>query len=293
MTATFTIETPTTIDEALEILGGGDESVRPVAGGTGLTLLMQYGFFEPTTLVSLRHLVTDFSDIEVVGEGWLRLGALATLRDLERSSTVAERAPLLREALDRLATVRLRNVAQLGGAVAHGHPQMDLPAVLVALRAQIHARSHRGARVIPAEEVFLGYYETTIADDELITHVDIPPFPGQRAAYRKVTARTVDDWPTLGVAVAGRATGGIVDDLGLAIGAIGERPQRLDEVATALRGSPVSAAGLREAAEGAAAGLDLHDGATGSAAYQRRLVAAHVRRALETVLGAEDTGRQR
>lgn len=291
MTPTFTLEEPGSVAEALEMLAASDGSTRPVAGGTGLTLLMKYGFFEPTMLVSLRRLRPELDRIEVADDGTLLLGASTTLRDLERAPQVAESASLIHDALAVLATVRLRNVAQLGGAIAHGHPQMDLPPVLLALGAQVHVRSTSGSRWIAAEDLFLGYYETEVHEGELITHVAVPSHVGYRTTYRKVTSRTVDDWPMVCVAASGATEGRAVRDVAVAIGAVGDRPVRLWSAEAELRGNDVTPTLIEDVAQHAAAGLDLHDSPNGSAAYQRRTVEVQVRRALAAVLEVDGDGR--
>ena len=284
----FTIERPTQLDEALEILEEGGDATRPLGGGSGLTLLMRYGFFEPETLVSLDRL-DGLSGIERASDGALHLGALNTLRDLEDSHRVAQHVPVLRAALRGLATVRLRNVAQLGGAIAHGHPQMDLPPVLLALGAQVRVRSRGGERWIDADELFLGYYETAIGDDELLTDVVIPDQGRHRAVYRKVTARTADDWPMLGVAVVARE-GERGPDVRIAVGAVTDRAQRLHQTEAAIGDGAPTADAIRTIAEEAAASLDHHDGASGTATYQRHRLAVELRRALSaTLLDGTDT----
>ena len=280
---TFTIEEPTTVDEAITLLSEGDESTRVVAGGTGLALLMRYGFFEPTTLISLRRLAPELSRIEVEPGGTVRLGAMATLRDLEDSDVVAQRLPLLRDALDVLATIRLRNVARLGGAIAHGHPQMDTPPVLLALDAEVHVVSTRGARSIPAAELFLGYYETAVEDDELITEVMIAPKTG-KAAYRKVTARAVDDWPMLGIAAQAQLRDGRLAEIAVALGALTDRAQRLTAMEQALQGAQATPELLAEAAAAGADEVEYHDKPVASAAFQRHLVQVHLRRTLAEVV---------
>lgn len=287
----FTIERPSELDEALEILAQGDESTRPLGGGSGLTLLLRYGFFEPETLVSLDRL-PGLREVERDGDGTLVIGACNTLRDLEDSAVVADRAPVLKQALRGLATVRLRNIAQVGGAVAHGHPQMDLPPVLLALGARFRVMSVRGSRWIDADEFFLGYYETGLEDDELLTEVVVPDQGTHRGVYRKVTARTVDDWPMLGVAVVARekADG---REARIAVGAVTDRAHRLTEAEAALRDAPRTAAALRTVAEGAAAEVECHDGPNGSAAYQRHRLGVELRKAFEATLlnGAIAEGR--
>lgn len=284
----FTIEEPRTVQDALELLGQGDESVRVVAGGTGLTLLMRYGFFQPTMLVSLRHLRKELAGVEPTADGGLRLGAMNTLRDLEDSPEVAARAPLLRQALYRLATIRLRNIAQLGGAIAHGHPQMDLPPILLALNARVRVSGRRGSRWINADDLFLGYYETAVSDDELITEVVLPPPGEQRAVYRKVTPRTADDWPILGVAAVTRRDGGRVSEARVAVGALTDRAQRLPMAEAALVDTDPTPEQLRSIAEETADTLDYHHGPAGSVAFQRQIVAVHLRRALDAVVLGRD-----
>jgi aerobic carbon-monoxide dehydrogenase medium subunit len=283
MSSAFTIEEPRSVDETLEMLGAGDESVRLIAGGSGLALLMKYGFFEPTTLISLRHLAAELSSIDLTASGGVHLGAMATLRDLEDAPAVAERLPLLHQALKVLATIRLRNVAQLGGAIAHGHPQMDLPPVLLALDAKVRVRGHRGDRWIDAADLFLGYYDTAVEDDELITDVVVEPPGEHRASYRKVTARAADDWPMLGVAALATTRDGEVGELRVAVGALTDRAQRLPAV-EALAGQQVSPEIIAEAAVAGADSIDYQASASASSRYQRHLVAVHLRRALHEVL---------
>ena len=101
----------------------------------------------------------------------------------------------------------MRNVATVGGALAHADPHMDLPPVLMALGARVVVQGKSGERTIPVDELFAGYYETVLAKDELISSLIVPAQDGRRAAYLKVTTRAVHDWPALGVAVSVAADG--------------------------------------------------------------------------------------
>ena len=287
----FTIEQPDTLQEALELIAPDDPGIRAIAGGTGLTPLMKYDFFQPTTLVSLGRLAPGFSGIDLLPDGGFRLGAMSTLRDLERSGALVEALPIVAQALHMLATVRVRNVAQLGGAIAHGHPQMDLPPVLVALGARVLARSAGGERWIDAENLFTGYYETSLKRDELITEVTVPGQGDHRGVYRKLTERTVDDWPMLGIAAIAGIESGRVSRISVAIGAIGDRPIRLGDLQTALAEAEPTPEQIRSVAEETAARIEYRDRPFASIRYQRQLVAVHLRRALESVLSAPAEGR--
>lgn len=286
MLADFAIAEPRSVDEAVGLLSDDDETVRPIAGGTGLGLLMRYGFFQPTRLVSLRRLPAELSRVEAAADGPLTIGALATARDLELSPVIAEHAPMMLDALSRLSSVRVRNVATLGGSLAYGHPQQDLPPVLIALDAQVRARGRSGERWIPAAELFRGYYETALGGGELITEVTIPANGGSRGCYRKVTARTAEDWPTLGLAVRCAVTGGRMHGVRIAVGALADRAQRLPAAEQLLEGEPPTEPVLRNAADEAAAHAECHGGPAGSAEYRRALLAVHLLRALQDVTGA-------
>jgi carbon-monoxide dehydrogenase medium subunit len=154
-----------------------DEDARPVAGGIALTLLLRSGFAPPGPLVDLGGLREDLGRIGPAPDGGLRLGALATLRDLEVSPLVGAQAPVLVSALKRVASVRIRNTATLGGHVAHADPHQDLPPVLLALDAEVEGAGPDGDFVRPLDELLSGYYETTLGPGELITAPSGAPRP--------------------------------------------------------------------------------------------------------------------
>jgi carbon-monoxide dehydrogenase medium subunit len=285
----FDLIEPKTLAEALALLADADTDVRAAAGCTALMLMMKAAVFRPSRLVSLRLLAPGMSAIET-RSGELHIGALATLAALERSAAVHSAAPVLSHALRSLANVRVRNVATLGGSLAHADPHMDLPPVLIALGAEVTIANRTGTRVIPVEELITGYLQTTLAGGELITAARIPSQVGRKAAYIKVTARSADDWPTLGVAVALDSAGARIRSARVVLSAAVDRPTRLGSVEGFLQGAEVSEATLARAGELAAAeALPLTD-QHGSAAYKSQLVRVYVRRALEQVLGQPAIG---
>ncbi len=276
----FVIEEPRSLEEAVEMLSTSDENVRPIAGGTGLVLLLRYGFFEPTRLISLRRLPSDLAAIRTGDDGSLTIGALATARDLERSAALAQHAPMMVEALARLSSVRVRNVATVGGCLAHGHPQMDLPPVAIAMDARVRARSAEGERWIAAEDLFRGYYETALSGHELVTEMCIPPRGAARGRYQKVTARTFEDWPIVGIAARCECDGDRIADARVAVGAVGDHAQRLPSAEDALRGERRTECVLRHAAEVAADSVECHGDPTASEEYRRALIRVHLLRVL-------------
>jgi carbon-monoxide dehydrogenase medium subunit len=276
----FELVEPATLREAVAVLDPEDVSVRAIAGGTALMLLMKVGIFKPTRLVSLRKVEARFGKIELDEDGSLRIGALAALSDVERSPLVAANAPVVTQTLHTLSNVRVRNVATLGGHLAHADPHMDLPPVLMTLGARVFAVGPGGERWIDVRDLFAGYYETTLAPNELIAEVMIPPQTGRHAAYVKCTTLSADDWPALGVAASLRFEGGTIVEASLAVSAATEKPTPLLRVAELVRGRTPDEATLREAGEAAVAEVEIIPDGRGSVAYKRQLLRVYVGRAL-------------
>ncbi len=279
---------PATLDDALALLDPDDAGVRAIAGGTALSLLLQSRIFRPTRLVSLRKLDGDLRGVHVEPDGSLRIGALTTLTELERSPVLAVSEPVLARALHALSNVRVRNLATIGGHLAHGDPHMDLPPILVTLGARVRACSPRGERWIAMDELITGYYETSLAGDELIAELHVPVQPaGARASYAKFTALSADDWPAVGVAAWLRRDGDAIAEARVVVGGATVRPTRMTNAEAALLGTR-DGDGFAAAASAAAADVDPIADVRGSRPYKREMVRVFVERALQRASAAED-----
>jgi len=277
----FELVEPRSLAEAIALLDPEDTAVRPMSGGTAIMLMMKAGVLRPTRLVSLARLELD--GIEQGPEGELRIGALTRLADIERSALVRRGWPVIARALRTLSNVRVRNVARLGGHLAHGDPHTDLPPLLSALGARVAVAGARGERVLSVEALYAGYLETTLKKDELITAVEIPALAG-RAAYLKCTTRSADDWPALGVAVAFDYGGEAIGSPRLFISAATDRPTRLAAAEKVLAGRPLNEETLREAGAAAAGEAEIESDLHGSAAYKKQLIRVYVKRAIHEAL---------
>ena len=282
----FELLEPKTLQEAIGLLDPEDATVRPIAGGTATMLMMKGGFLRPSRLVSLRRIEDRFSSIEVTPQGDLRVGALVTLSRLERSAEARKQVPVLAQALRTLANVRVRNVATVGGHLAHGDPHQDLPPVFVSLGAHVVAQGPKGERTIPVEQLITGYYETVLARNELIAALVVPSQKGRKSVYLKCTTRSADDWPCLGVAVNVIADKSSIREASVAISAATERPVRLPGVESILRGKTVDEALLRQAGDAAVDETTLFADAQGSVAYKKQLLRVHIARAVRRALDA-------
>jgi aerobic carbon-monoxide dehydrogenase medium subunit len=275
----FELVEPNTIGEALALLDPDDGTVRPVGGGTALMLMMKAGVFQPTRLVSLRR-ITTLSRIAMTPEGGLAIGALTPLAKVERSAEVARGAGVIVRTMRRLSNIRVRNVATIGGCVAHGDPHMDLPPVLMALGATVAVAGRHGERTVKVEDLFSGYYETVLARDEIITELQIPPQGARRAAYLKCTTGSADDWPALGVAVSFDTEDAAIRAPLVVVSAATEKATRLRNAEQVLTGAAPDDAALSRAGDAAADEAEMVSDVRGSAPYKRELLRVYVRRAV-------------
>ena len=277
----FELAEPKTLKDAVALLDADDPTVRPIAGGTALMLMMKAGVFRPSKLVSLGA-VRELISINAAN-GELKVGAMTPLVALERSDAVKKHAPVITKTLRTLSNIRVRNVATVGGSLAHGDPHMDLPPVLIALGARVTVVGKSGERTIPVEDLISGYYETVLKKDELISTLIVPAQDGRRSAYLKVTTRAVHDWPALGVAVSVAADGNAIREALIVVSAATEKAGRMPGAEQAARGA-ADDAGFRRAGEAAAEEAELITDAQGSAAYKKELVRVYVARALRAAL---------
>jgi carbon-monoxide dehydrogenase medium subunit len=279
----FDLVEPTTLKEALGLLDADDPAVRPLGGGTALMLMMKAGVFRPTRLVSLRK-ISSMSGIKAGADGSLTIGAMTQLAALEHSAEVARAAPVITHTMKRLSNVRVRNVATVGGALAHGDPHMDLPPVLIALGASVTAVGPKGERTLKVEDLLTGYYETALEKNELISSVSIPAQGARRAAYIKFTAGSAEDWPALGVAVSVEAAGDTLKSATVVASAATTKATRLATAEKALAGAKVEDKALRAAGDAGAQEAEVIGDVRGSAAYKRELIRVHVGRAVRQAL---------
>jgi aerobic carbon-monoxide dehydrogenase medium subunit len=280
----FDMVEPTTLKEAMSLLDPEEPTIRPVAGGTALMLMMKAGVFQPTRLVCLHKIEPEHKRIAATSAGELRIGALATLSDVEHDDNVAKHQPVIKHAMRTLSNPRVRNVARVGGALAHGDPHMDLPPVLTVLGARVAISGPNGNRELALEDLYAGYYETVLEKKELITAVTVPALKGRKAAYMKVTSRSADDWPALGVAVAFAVRDGLIDKPVVVVSAATEKVTRVTGAEKALQGATPDDVALNRAGEAAVAEVSILADAHGSAAYKRELLRVYLRRAVRQAL---------
>lgn len=281
MIGAFEYRTPTSLDEAIDLLEGYGDDARPIAGGTALVILMKQRLVRPNVVVSLGR-ISELRGINK-SDGELRIAAMTTHREAEISPLVHAHARLLADALRDVATIRIRNVATLGGNLAHADPNQDPPVALIALAAKVMVSGGDGARMVDMEEFFSDYYETVLEPGELLTSIIVPePRPGAGWAFLKFLPRSMEDYATISAA----AVVGLDPETGqcatarVAVGSAAAVPVRARRVEAALLGQAPTDDVFREAAAEVRGEIDPIPDARGSADYKRDMAQVYVERAL-------------
>jgi carbon-monoxide dehydrogenase medium subunit len=276
---------PTRLAEATEILAGHGGDAKVLGGGTALMPLMRQRLTRPRVLLSL-HRVPGLSEVNDHGTG-LRIGAQATLRTLETSPAARGLIPGLADALAGIGIVRIRNQATVGGTLACGDPRLDLPAILMALDAEVRLVSSRGERTI----AFTGFYpgDRTLAagPDEIIAEVHVPvPPPGSAMAYLKYLPSGAAGYPLVGVAarLVLDDAGERITDARLALAGCAPTTVSVPAVQELLHGRRPTEAAFADAAAAVQSEISPESDSRGTAEYQRGMAEVVTRRALVQAL---------
>jgi len=276
----FAYAAPDTLEEALGLLTEHAEAEpRVLAGGQSLIPLMNFRLAKPGYLVDLRN-VAGLSGIRRDGDV-LVVGAMTRMAEVERSPEVAVAAPLVTEAVGLVAHAPVRNSGTVGGSLAHADPAAELPAVALALDAELVAAGPGGTRVIPAAEFFTGPYTTALAPDEILTEIRLPVWPGGHAFTE--FSRVHANFAVVAVAalVELDGDGDRIRRAALALAGVAPTPVRATAAERALAGATADPGTIRAAADAAAASLspagDLH----ASPETRRGLARTYLRRGIE------------
>jgi CO/xanthine dehydrogenase FAD-binding subunit len=276
--APFEYFDPTTVDEAVALLGERDGEGKVLAGGQSLVPLLNMRLARPVALVDLRRI----EGLDCIREenGALAIGAMTAQRSIERSELVREQLPLLQAATRLIAHPQIRNRGTVGGSLAHADPAAEYPALALALDAEVSATGPSGERTIASSELFLGYLATALAPAEVLTEVRFPKPPAGSGWSVMEVARRHGDFALAGV-VATLRLDGPISEARIALFGVASAPLRAGEAEDLLVGERPGEALFEEAGRRAAAGIeeplsDVH----ASGEFRRHLAATLVKRAL-------------
>jgi len=275
----FELLEPRSLAEACAVLAA-ETDAKPIAGGTALLTIIKQGLQRPKCLVNLTK-IRDGSAISFDPHKGLRIGGLATINEIETSPLVRAHCPILAEACHVVANIRIRNMATIGGNLAHADYQSDPPTVLTALDALVELACKRGTRQMKLSEFQRGSYETALETGELITAILIPPMPQDlKGVYIKFTTGSSGERPCAGVAALARMENGACRELRLAVGAVSQRPVRITAGEDMARGKDLNKDLIEAIAAEAARAVDPIEDVRGPVDYKRHLVQVLTRRAI-------------
>jgi carbon-monoxide dehydrogenase medium subunit len=274
----FDYRSPSSLDEALALRSEYAYDSVVLAGGQSLMPMLNLRLAQPEVLIDLGR-VAGLAEIREL-DGGVSLGAMVRQRSAERSDLIRERAPLVQQALGHVGHPTIRNRGTVGGSVAHSDPAAELPAVCVALDAELVARGAAGERTIAAEDFTVGFMTTALAADELLVEVRIPAAATLRTAFIEV-ARRHGDFALVGVAAAVALDGdGVINDVRLVFTGVDLMPVRAREAEASLVGTPGDSAALTTAAGLVTGELQPRTDGHASGDYRRRVAGVLARRAL-------------
>jgi len=280
--AAFDYHAPTSLDEALRLLGSSDD-VKVLAGGQSLIPVMRLRLAAPETVVDLGK-IDQLRGIREDGDA-LVIGAMTPHAVVATDPLVHEHARVLAEAAKTVADPQVRHRGTFGGSLVHADPAGDMPAPTLALGAEFVVAGSGGTRTVAADDFFEGIFTTAVGEDEVLVEVRVPKHTGWGGHYEKFT-RVAQQWSIVAVGAAVRVDGGNIAEARIGLTNMGSTPIRARAVEEALAGQPASAEAVRAAAARAAEGTDPPSDTNGDADYRRHLASVLTGRAVLAAAGA-------
>ena len=270
---------PTTVAEACAMLKRHAGEAKVFAGGSHVTILMKQGLYQPKALVNIKK-IAELKGIRFDSTEGLQIGALVTHRELETAALVKEKFPVLCEAEREVANIRVRNMGTIGGNLASGEPLTDLSQIFIALDGKLEIEGPNGARTIAVEQLFLDFYTTSLAEDEIITRVVLPPLPPRSGVeYIRFSSSSVVDKPCAGVAVRFTLDKEVVRAARVVLGCVGPTPVRARPAEASLTGKSLLPEVAAAAGKIASQECSPTDDLRGSEHYKRAIIGTLVKRA--------------
>ena len=268
--ARFDYFAPTTVDEALELLGRYDDGeAKVLAGGMSLIPVMKLRIAAPRALVDINRI----EGLDTLAEegGKLRIGALVRHKTCERSDLLKGSYSALGDAAPLISDPIVRNLGTVAGSVVHADPQGDWGSVMLAVRGELVAQSVDGERTIPIDDFFHGPFMTSLRPNEIVTEVRVPVADRAGGTYLKLERR-VGDFATVGVAVHVAMSNGTVEQAGIALTGVGPTNLRAAEAEEALTAQALDDEAIDEAARLAAAAAEPQSDGRGTEEYKRNAI---------------------
>ncbi len=275
---------PTGLEEALALLAEHGENAKILAGGHSLIPAMRLRLAQPGVLIDIGGLRDQLSYIKEEG-GTVKLGALTTYFQIESSDVLKQHAPILQEAAGVIGDVQVRNWGTIGGSTVHADPSSDLPAVLLALDAEVVLRSSGGERVVPLSEFFVTILTTSIEAGEILTEIRFASPSGKKTSYQKLPNKASHYAVVGAAAVIGVDGSGVCTSAAIGFSGLAAIPMRFPELESSLVGKTLDEAAITAACTGFAADVDALADLHGSQDYRRAMAEVFAKRAIKQAVG--------
>jgi aerobic carbon-monoxide dehydrogenase medium subunit len=278
--AAFDYHAPKTLSEAVALLTQYGDGAKVLSGGQSLLPLLKLRLGQASHLVDIGRI----PGLEYIKEegGMLRIGGRTRESALERSELIRKRYPILLDTVQVIADPLVRNMATIGGNLAHGDPGNDHPATMLVLGAQVVATGPKGERVIPIDKFFLGLFSTALKPDEIVTEIRIPmPAARSGGAYVKFERKVGDYATAAAAAYVTLSASGVVESVGLALTNVGPTAVRATAAEKLLVGKKPDAAALGEAARVAALSISPNADRRGATDYKKEMARVLAARTLK------------
>lgn len=271
---------PKTIPEAIAMLQQHGDAAKILSGGQSLIPMMKLRLARPSILIDINR-ISGLSHVKEE-DGYLKIGGLTREAELEASPLVRSKYPILADTTHVIADPQVRNLATVGGNLAHGDPANDHPATMIALGARVVANGPKGERVIPIEKFFLSIFTTALEPDEILTEIRVPIPPARSAgAYLKLE-RKVGDFATAAVAVQMTFDEqGACQKVGIGLTNVGATPVKAQKAEEFLLGKKLDDDAISQAAQLAADEAEPSADLRGPVEYKKGLVKELAKRALQ------------
>jgi carbon-monoxide dehydrogenase medium subunit len=274
----FDYALPATIEEAVSLLASRSGNAKVISGGQSLVPMLAFRLAAPALLVDLKRL-QGLNRIGIAEDG-VRLGAKVRWCEIDRDESLKGAHPLLVEAVRHVAHYQIRNRGTVGGSLAHADPAAEMPGIAITCEAELTIVGPQGQRVEKASNFFKGALTTSLASDEILTEVKLPPWPaGRRWAFLEF-ARRRGDFALAGVALFYELLAGKIADIRIGAIGVGDIPLRLRAVEAVLNGQTLDERAIEAAAAAARQSVDPPSDIHAPAEYRRALLATLLARAL-------------
>ena len=280
-TSAFEYHAPTTVAEAAQLLSQHGDEAKLLAGGHSLVPLMKLRLAQPGVVIDLGKI--DGMAYVREQNGGLAIGAMTTQSQIESSGLVRERAPVLAEAAGQVADPQVRNVGTIGGSLSHADPAADLPAVVLALGAQMVTSSTGEHRTIDAGDFFVDLLTTALRPDEILSEILVPALPGRTGTAYAKFGNKASHYAVVGVAaVVTVDADGSCESASIGVTGAGPKAVRATAAEEALTGSSLDDSAIEAAAALAGDGMEFNEDVHASAEYRAHLTTVFAARAIRT-----------